>query len=595
MKPPSICYTIRPNHPEAHLFEVRCTLAAADPAGQRFALPAWIPGSYLIRDFARHIVSIRAESAGKPVALDRIDKHTWQAAPLGKVASLALICEIYAWDLSVRGAHLDQTHAFFNGTSVFLRPLGHEQQPCLVDIQPPVGKRYQDWRVATALAPASGEKGCAKDHGFGLYRASSYDELIDHPVEMGVFTLASFIACGVAHEVAISGRHDCDLARLAADLTRICEWQIRFFGEPAPMPHYRFLVTAVGDGYGGLEHRASTALICARDDLPYPGMKGTPERYRSFLGLCSHEYFHSWNVKRIKPAAFTAYDLDRETHTTLLWAFEGFTSYYDDLALLRCGTITLKDWLGLIAKTIDKVQRDPGRQRQSLADSSFDAWTKYYRPDENTPNTVVSYYAKGALVALALDLTLRAGTDSRISLDDVMRALWRRHGQLDPQSDEGVGDEEIRLIAEELSGLDLKRFFADAVRGTSELALAPLLKPFDIRLKRKAASKTPTLGVRTSHDGNEIRLTTVYTGGPAQAAGLSAGDLLMAIDGFRVTPSTLDRLLGLRRAGEAIRIHAFRRDELMTFSVQLGAPARDTHQLVAKRKGNALRKAWLKG
>jgi predicted metalloprotease with PDZ domain len=403
-----IRYAIRPLNPEAHTFTVSCTVPDPDPAGQCLALPAWIPGSYLIRDFARHIVTIRAECGGKPWRLTKIDKHTWRAPACPDGEALSVHCEIYAWDLSVRGAHLDQSHGFFNGTSVFLRVIGHEEAPCQVDIEAPPGPQYADWRIATALQPAHAEPGGAKAHGFGVYQAANYDELIDHPVEMGLFTLASFSACGVDHEIAISGRHDADIERIAADLARICAWQIRFFGEPAPMSRYVFLVTAVGEGYGGLEHRASTALLCSRDDLPYPGMGKISEGYRKFLGLCSHEYFHTWNVKRIKPAEFIPYDLDRENFTTLLWFFEGFTSYYDDLALLRSGSIKLADWLEITAKTISSVQRGPGRRLQTLAESSFDAWSKFYRPDENTPNAVVSYYAKGALVALALDLTLRS-------------------------------------------------------------------------------------------------------------------------------------------------------------------------------------------
>ena len=384
MKKAPIHYAVLPAHPAAHRFEVRCVVDTPDPAGQRFALPAWIPGSYLVRDFARNIVSIRAESGGKPVALEKTDKHTWRAAPLKQPAALTVVIEVYAWDLSVRGAHFDETHAFFNGTSTFLRVIGQEDAPCLVDIQPPEGERYKDWRVATAMTPvqAGGDRrGKAKRHGFGLYCAENYDELIDHPVEMGRFSHATFEACGVPHEIVITGRHDCDMSRLCRDLKRICEWQIRFFGEPAPMSRYVFLVTAVGSGYGGLEHRASTALLCSRNDLPYAGMSGLPEGYRTFLGLCSHEYFHTWNVKRIKPAAFTPYDLERENYTTLLWAFEGFTSYYDDLALLRSGAIELKDWLELMAKTISNVLRTPGRLKQSLAESSFDAWSKFYRPE----------------------------------------------------------------------------------------------------------------------------------------------------------------------------------------------------------------------
>ncbi len=588
MKSTPIRYCIRPSNPAAHLFEVSCVIESPARRGQRLALPAWIPGSYLIRDFARHIVAIRAECAGEPVRLDKIDKHTWQTAPLKHGAALTVSCEVYAWDLSVRGAHLDETHAFFNGTSVFLRVLGQEDAPCRVDIQPPAGSAYKDWRVATAMLPAYGEPHCAQDLGFGLYGASNYDELIDHPVEMGRFSLARFDACGVPHVIAISGRHDCDMERLTADLQRVCEWQIRFFGEPAPMPHYCFLVTAVGEGYGGLEHRASTALLCSRNDLPHRGMQRVTEAYRTLLGLCSHEYFHTWNVKRIKPAAFTPYDLDSENYTTLLWAFEGITSYYDDLALLRSGVVELKDWLELTAKTLSNVQRTPGRQRQTLAESSFDAWHKFYRPDENTPNAVVSYYAKGALVALALDLTLRARSRGLTSLDAVMRALWQRYGQTGC----GVGEDDIRLLAEELSGVNLRRFFAESVHGTGDLPLAELLARFGIKLEWETAN-LPSLGVKTADEGKELRLSTVFAGSGAQTAGLAAGDILLAIDGLRVTPATIDKQLGRHQPGDTIEVHAFRRDELMHFTVRLDPPPRDTARLTAAARGKDARREWL--
>lgn len=360
------------------------------------------------------------------------------------------------------------------------------------------------------------------------------------------------------------------------------------------MSRYVFLVTAVGSGYGGLEHRASTALLCSRNDLPFAGMSGLPEGYRTFLGLCSHEYFHTWNVKRIKPAAFTPYDLERENYTTLLWAFEGFTSYYDDLALLRSGAIELKDWLELMAKTISNVLRTPGRLKQSLAESSFDAWSKFYRPDENTPNAVVSYYAKGALFALALDLTLRAKTDGRVSLDDVMRALWEKHGK----TGIGVGEDDIRRIAEECSGLKLKRLFADGVSGTHDLPLRKLLAPFgvDLTLEVTAAAKTPSLGVKINAEANvanEIRLATVFDGGAAQTAGLAAGDALVAVDGLRVTPSTLDKLLARHQPGDTVRIHAFRRDELMEFTVRLDPPPADNARLAIREGAYPLRKPWL--
>ena len=588
MSPTPIHYQIRALNPAAHRYEVICTVANPDPAGQRFALPAWIPGSYLIRDFARHIVAIRAEADGKPVHLTKLDKHTWQAATLRAGQTLRIICEIHAWDLSVRGAHLDETHGFFNGANVFLRVLGQEDSPCLLDIQATAGQIFSDWRVSTALEPARGEAGCAKRHGFGLYHAASYDELIDHPVEMGRFTLASFTACGVPHEIAITGRHDADLARLTADLKKICEWQIRFFGEPAPMKRYVFLVTAVGEGYGGLEHRASTALLCARRNLPWRGMQGMSEGYRDFLGLCSHEYFHTWNVKRIKPAAFVPYDLDRENYTTQLWAFEGITSYYDDLALLRSGVIDVKDYLELLAKTIGNVQKTPGRLRQSLADSSFDAWSKFYKPDENTPNAVISYYAKGSLAALALDLTLRSKTQGKISLDDVMRTLWQRHGQ----TGLGVAENGVQKIAEELSGLRLQRFFADYVQGVRELPLKPLLAEFGIRLAWEG-SQIPALGIKAANEGNEIRLATVFDGSAAQRAGLASGDTLVAIDGLRAAPGALEKQLLRYRPGDVLKVHAFRRDELMEFSVRLDPPEANDARLSTDKGKNPLRQAWL--
>ncbi len=588
--PSPIRYTVTPIDPAAHRFEVRLSVTEHAPDGQRFALPAWIPGSYMIRDFARYIVTIRAEADGKPVRLEKLDKHTWQASPVPPAIVLEVVAEVYAWDLSVRGAHLDETHGFFNGTSLFLRVVGQEAAPCLVDLRPPAGDRFRAWRIATALPTARGLPGAARRYGFGFYRAANYDELIDHPVEMGDFTLVSFSACGVQHDVALTGKHDADIERLASDLQRLCEWQIRFFGEPAPFARYVFLVTALGEGYGGLEHRASTALLCARSDLPYRGMTGVPDAYLTLLGLCSHEYFHNWNIKRIKPARFMPYDLDRESHTSLLWAFEGFTSYYDDLVLLRCGIIDGEQWLKTIAKTISNVARTPGRHVQSLAASSFDAWTKFYRPDENTPNAVVSYYAKGALLALTLDLTLRRRSNGAHSLDDVMTMLWQRFGK------PGIGIEEttIRDIAEELCGGSLKRFFDDYVDGTSELPLERLLTAFGVRLEWTTATpNTVALDAKTVSADGGIKLSTVFAGGAAQRAGLAAGDLVIAIDGLRVTNESLEQRLTRYRADTPITIHAFRRDELFETTLVLSPTAKDSARLAFSGKNVAARKRWL--
>ncbi|HVQ60884.1 MAG TPA: PDZ domain-containing protein [Burkholderiales bacterium] len=596
-----IRYGVSPEQPEAHLYRVTCTVPEPDPSGQEFALPAWIPGSYMIREFARHVVSIRAESRGKRLAIEKLDKHTWRVQPAA--GPLTVVCEIYGRDVSVRGAYLDTRHAFFNGANLFLRVRGQESAPCELEIVRPRGARYRKWIVATAMT-----RSAAKAHGFGIYAAADYDELIDHPVAMGELALANFRACGVPHEVAITGRHRADMPRLAADLKRLCEHHIKFFGEPAPMKRYLFLVTALSEGYGGLEHRASTALLCSRDDLPRRGESQVGERYRTFLGLASHEYFHTWNVKRIKPAAFTPYDLDRESYTTLLWAFEGMTSYYDDLALVRCGLIGRKDYLELLGRAITAYLRALGRHRQTLAESSFDAWIKYYRPDENSPNATVSYYGKGSLVALCLDLLIRGKTRGRKSLDDVMRALWARHGL----SGTGVEEDGVERLAEEITGLRLKKTFDEWLRSTGELPLRALLAGHGVEMLlraaesasdkggRAASSKTSAglamLGVGARASGEEAVITQVLEGGAAQAAGLAAGDAIVAVDGLRPGRGGLDAALAKRRAGERVAIHAFRGDELLELEAQLRRPPTDTCVLaeVSGARARSLGR-WLEG
>ena len=593
----AVHYRIVPVDPALHLFEVTLTIASPATEGQVVSLPVWIPGSYMVREFARNITSIRAEASGRKLRLTKLDKHSWRAARCE--GPLTLSYQVYAWDLSVRAAHLDQTHGFFNGTSVFLQVHGKEDLRHIVDIQPPEGEAFDQWRVATSLPELK-----ARRHRFGTYAAQNYDELIDHPVEMGEFELIRFEAHGVPHEMVVTGRvPNLDKARLAADLKKICEHQIALF-EPstrkAPMERYVFLTLAVGDGYGGLEHRASTALICARADLPVLGQSAMSEGYRTFLGLCSHEYFHTWNVKRIKPAVFAPYDLRQENYTPLLWLFEGFTSYYDDLTLLRTGLIDAPAYLGLLAKTINAVLRGSGRHKQSVAESSFDAWTKYYRQDENAPNAIVSYYTKGSLVALLFDLTIRRDTRGRKSLDDVMRVLWRRYGRqfYAEGGGRGVTEADVEALFDEVTGLHLKPLFDLAVRGTRDLPLQEMLAAFAVEVADKAKGGTPSLDVRTKKAGNDCQLAHVYEGGAAHKAGLSAGDVLVAIDDLRVTAANLDTLLQRYRAGDKATVHAFRRDELMTFDLTLRAESAPHFGLTLKEKpvvALKLQRGWLKG
>lgn len=589
----AVSYRIRPVAPEAHLFEVSVTVAQPVAGGQVLRLPAWIPGSYMIREFARHIVAIRAESGSKAVALSKLDKHSWQAAPVK--GALTVHYTVYAFDLSVRGAYLDGERGFYNGTSVFLQADGFENEPCEVDILPPEDRVLTRWQVATSLPALE-----VKKSGFGRYRAANYDELIDHPVELGEFERITFKACGVPHEFIVSGKYKADLKRLAADTKRICEWQIRFFGEPAPFERYVFMLFVGGDIYGGLEHRASTALVASRDDLPQHGEAGINDGYLKLLGLISHEYFHTWNVKRMKPAAFTPYDLNREGHTTLLWAFEGITSYYDDLALVRCGLIDEKRYLGLLAKTITGVARGNGRNKQTLADSSFDAWSKYYRQDENSPNSIVSYYTKGSLAALALDLHIRKHSRGEKSLDTVMQALWQKW----LADGKGLAEDEWERVAEQVTGLKLGKFFDMAIRSTRELPLAELLATQGVEMQLVPADSAsdggslvdeivpaaarPTLGVKTASDALGVKLSAVLDGGAAQAAGLSGGDVVIAINGVRV--SDLDKALRRYRVGDKLKLHVFRRDELLSFRVTLQGTPADTCRLRLEENGGS----WIK-
>ncbi|MEM7283491.1 MAG: PDZ domain-containing protein [Pseudomonadota bacterium] len=558
-----IHYTLGSKRLGAHIFDVTCEIDKPDPEGQAVSIPAWIPGSYLVRDFARHVLSMSArDEHGTPVAVKKIDKSTWRARPCE--TKLIFEYEVYAHDLSVRGAHLDTTHGFFNGTSVFLLVHGQDHQPVQVTLNQP--DQTTDWRVATTLNRLEGEA-----YGFGRFSAQDYDELVDHPVEMGCFQLVEFEACGVPHAMALTGRCSFDADRLARDLKKVCETQIRFFGEPAPMDQYLFLTTVLGDGYGGLEHRSSTALVCSRADLPQPHHTGVTDNYRQFLGLCSHEYFHTWNVKRIKPAAFSPYTLDAENYTELLWVFEGITSYYDDLMLVRSGLITPTSYLRLLEKTVTRVWSTPGRHRQSLAESSFDAWVKLYKPDDNSVNAGISYYTKGALLALTLDMEIRSRSKGACSLDDVMRAAWERYGI------QGMPEAGFEELVAEVCDLDLQSFFDEGVRTTKDPDLGSAFSyvgiSFDLKQEKKSPKDVPpdkpTLGVRTKLVAGALAVASVLEGSAAQEAGVSAGDELVALDGIRLTTRSYRKLLRSYAVGARVELTCFRRDELMTFNVKL--------------------------
>ena len=517
--PAPVRHDVRVASLHGHRYAV-CLTIARPAAMQRVSLPAWIPGSYLIREFARHLLPLHATQGGTARACRQIDKSTWDI-DCDPRRPLVLRYEAYAFDASVRTAWLDGERGFFNGTSLLLRVHGQEQVTHELCVHAPPQRR--DWQLATAMTPVQVDA-----RGFGRWRADDYDELVDHPVTLGAFWSGSFKAGGVPHRLVVTGAPPAfDGARLLRDTQKICETAIRLWhgAKAPPQRHYLFMLNAVDDGYGGLEHRASTALICGRRDLPRHDAPASAAQvgdgYLTLLGLISHEYFHTWNVKRLRPAEFTRYDYQQENYTRLLWFFEGFTSYYDDLLLRRAGLIDDAAYLKLLTKTVNQVQQAPGRHVQSGAQASFDAWVRYYRPDENTPNSTISYYTKGALVALCLDLTLRR--EGRATLDDVMRAVWQRcRGGPMTEAD----------FADTLADIGGRRFDAEIaawVHGTDELPLRELLQAQGVQVLEEPSQLAQTLGLRLG-DGPGLTLKVVLDGGPAAAAGLAAGDEWLGIE-----------------------------------------------------------------
>jgi len=600
MSQADIVYTITPINPAAHLFEVSCVIQQPEPSGQVVWMPAWIPGSYMIRDFARNVVSFMASDLHGTVAATKLDKQTWQCAPC--TGPLTLRYTVYAYDLSVRSAHLDTTHAYFNGSSVFVAVQGQEDRPVHVLIQLPSNDCAKNWRVATTLPRIEADLFAA-----GLYAARDYDELIDHPVEMGSFDEIAFDVNGTPHHIVISGRHQADLSRLSQDVQRICQQQVAVFGEFPQMERYIFLLLVVGEGYGGLEHRNSSSLICSRKDLPGRHITAPTEGYTILLGLFSHEYFHTWNVKRIKPSEFVPYNLRQESYTRQLWAFEGITSYYDDLGLVRSGVIDEKTYLVLLGKNITRVMRGQGRLKQTLRDSSFDAWTKFYKQDENAPNAIVSYYAKGAMFALALDLKIRQLSDNKKCLDDVMRRLWLEFGK--PGT--GIQDDTIQILAEELCEQSLQDFFNRYLDGMEDLPLVELGRTMGIDLKQRIADSLDdmggvpsrntntepkfNLGARFIPDAIGARLQLVLDDGDVQCAGLAANDVIIALNGLKTSKDNLPILLNQYAIGDTIELHVFRRDELMTFKLVLSPALEDTWYMetVSDDTCQAKRGQWL--
>ncbi|MDM1303517.1 M61 family metallopeptidase [Acinetobacter indicus] len=553
-----------------HLIHV--TLRFLANPTQVLALPTWIPGSYLIREFSKHIEAVKAyDEAGRILKIQKFEKNKWRLFNTDHEL-ITVEYDVYAYDLSVRGAYVDQTRLYVNPACACLGLEGQEDKAIEVEVFLP--NELKHFQLATGLAAKSLVKGRY------TLKAKNYAELIDAPFELAEQTRFSFDAAGIPHEFVVSGKHAMNAARMQQDLEKICATEIALFGS-APFQDYTFMTMATGNSYGGLEHPNSTSLITPRDDLPKANEPEEPSKeYQRFLGLCSHEYFHSWLVKFIRPDSFVNYDLNREGYTSLLWIFEGFTSYYDDLILLRSGVVNQESYIALLKAQIDRYLQNPGRAIQTVAESSFDAWVKFYRQDENSNHAGTSYYNKGCLVALCLDLGLRLRGSS---LDELMRKLYDN-----AQQGIQVHERTIYELCQELTGDSWAEQINHLINTTEELPLDQLFPEFGLSYSLKNDKRLP-LGLKLADKSEGVLVQAARRDGQAAQAGLSAHDVIIAIDGLKASSKLIEQYA--KQSG-SFTVHAFRRDELMQFEVN--AAGSELTEVELKVEDQAKLDRWLK-
>ena len=553
-----------------HLIHVTLRFVA-DPT-QVLSLPTWIPGSYLIREFSKHIESVRAyDEEGRLLEIQKFEKNKWRLFNTDHEL-ITVEYDVYAYDLSVRGAYVDQTRLYVNPACACLGLEGQEDKAVEVELFLP--DELKHFQLATGMVSKSLVKG-----RFTL-KAKNYAELIDAPFELAEQTRFSFEANGIPHVFVVSGKHAMNAARMQQDIEKICATEISMFGS-APFSNYTFMTMATANSYGGLEHPNSTSLISPREDLPKANEPEEPsEDYQRFLGLCSHEYFHSWLVKFIRPENFVNYDLNKEGYTSLLWIFEGFTSYYDDLILLRSGVISQASYIKLLKTQIDRYLQNPGRFVQSVSESSFDAWVKFYRQDENSNNAGTSYYNKGCLVALCLDLGLRLRGSS---LDALMRKLYEN-----AQKGIQVHERTIVELCNELTGDNWIEQINHLINTTDELPLDQLFPEFGLSYSLKNDKSLP-LGLKLVDKPEGVLVQSARRDGAAAQAGLSAHDVIIAIDGLKATMKLVEKYA--KQEG-SYSILAFRRDELMSFDVK--ASGSELTEVELKVEDQAKAEKWFK-
>lgn len=575
-----VSYRVSVTRPHSHLFEVQ---AHFPPAGDELTVcfPVWTPGSYLVREYERHVQELQVRDlTDKPLPFERLDKRTLKIRAGNKPVRVDY--KVYANELTVRTSHLDGSHGYFNGANLFYYSEALRDREHRVALHVPQG-----WNITSPL----------EQQGMELI-AKDYDELVDSPCELGPHTPLEFTAGNAKHQIVLWDDPRVDEKKLVSDLTRVIDTEAAMMGG-LPNPRYVFFIYATDKGRGGLEHKASTALLFPRTQ--FSSNKG----WEDFLTLAAHEYFHLWNVKRIKPKALVPFDYSKEVYTTLLWAFEGGTSYYDNLLVRRAGLMTASRYLTRLGESFSALHATPGRKVMNLLDASYLSWVKHYRPDEHSPNSMISYYLKGELVVALLDLTIRQKTKDQKSYDDVMRLLWKQYG-----NESGVPEDGIEKAASEVAGADLKPFFDRALRSTEELDYSVFSHVgLELKLRPRESSNDKGgsaprvkgedkpkgwLGVLTR---GSATIASVLEGSPAQQGGLYAEDELVALDGLKVDCSSLVSRSEEKKPGDKVKLLVFRREKLTELELTLGARPLDAAYLARVDKPTdeqrAAYRAWL--
>ncbi len=551
---PTIHYHVAMPQPQTHLFEVTLQVTNCPSPLLDLKFPVWTPGSYLVREYTKNLQDFAAVAGNKALTWRKIGKNHWQI-DTNNVSEVTIKYRIFANELTVRTNHLDATHGFFNGAAMFFRIPGYEKQPINVTVVPP----YPQWQVTTALPPVSGQT--------NTFSAADFDTLVDSPFEIGSHYLHHFEVLGKPHEFAIWGKGNYQIQQALADMHKIIEVEAAMFGG-LPYERYVFILHLFSQAYGGLEHKNSCALIYQRFGFR------DKDKYEKFMQLVAHEFFHLWNVKRIRPQALEVFDYDNENYTPSLWFCEGTTSYYDLQIPLRAGIYDGKSYLNHLSKEITRYQNTPGRKVQPLSESSFDAWIKLYRPDANSANSQISYYLKGEMVTLLLDLQIRLRHRNQRSFDDVMVKMWQQFGK----DEIGYTEEQLQSAIESVAGIDLSDFFKRYIDGLEDLPFDRYLEPFGLQLAGDT-DEEPYLGMRVSADNGKETIKFVEAGSPAQIAGIDAGDELLAIDGIKVTASGLNERLKNYQPNDSIEVTLFHQDELRSYNVTLDYPRQSRYHL----------------